>query len=247
MGDIPCGGLPQEGWMHYLPEADRVYIGSMYRCIQHITDEWFMRQYRVDGIESLELRTKFLLGDSTKKTVQTSLARQEKTNELKMALWDCYNTCAVAGSEVLREFFAHIEDAVRAQGVRTRSSLVFNDAFPRSLYETFLRDAEALRIFVNKAILSVADVYRSTLGVQVIQSREGKPWYNFLPVEMVIANELSKSSDNIRVMTITPGQSRLLAETGFVWHKGDIVSPDAKILKRGGGAGAGGARGAQQS
>jgi hypothetical protein len=238
MGDIPCGGLPQEGWMLYLPEADRTYISSMYRCIQHITDEWFMRQYRVDGIESLELRTKFLLGDSTKKTVQTALARQEKSNELKMALWDCYNTCAVAGSEVLREFFAHIEDAVRAQGVRTRGSLVFNDTFPRSLYETFLRDAEALRIFVNKTILSVADVYRSTLGVQVIQSREAKPWYNFVPVEMVIANEISKSSDNIRVMTITSGQSRLLAETGFVWHKGDIVSPDAKILKRGGGAGA---------
>jgi hypothetical protein len=254
MGDIPCGGLPNEGWITYLPKAERIYISSMYRCIQHITDDWFMRQYRVDGIESLELRTKFLLGDSTKKTVQTALARQEKSNELKMALWDCYNTCAVAGSELLREISAHIEGATRAQNIQARLLtdhiyLVFNDTFPRSLYEAFQRDAEALRIFVNKAILSVAEVYRSTTGVQVIQSREGKPWNNFVPVETVLANELSKDSNSIRVMTvsgeklsatdakgtITHGQSHLLAETGFVWYKGEIVLPDAKILKRGAG------------
>ncbi len=258
MGDIPCGGLPHEQLMYHLPKEEKAYVSYMYRCIQHITDDWFMRKYRVDGIESLELRTKFLLGDATKKAVQTALARQEKSNELKMALWDCYNTCAVAGSELLREFFAHIETAARAQNVQrtaavrpydrvTQPTVVFNDAFPRSLYETFHRDAEALRIFINKAILDVADVYRSITGVQVIQSYEGAQWRNFVPIETVLAHELQAKDkverhgflkESEKKGTITGEKSPLLAETGFVWHKGDIVKADAKALKRGGGAGA---------
>ncbi len=257
MGDIPCGGLPHEQLMYYLPKAEQAYVTCMYRCIQHITDNWFMRQYRVDGIESLELRTKFLLGDSTKKAVQTALARQEKSNELKMALWDCYNTCAVAGSELLREFFAHIETAVRDRGYNryynpTVTPVVFNDAFPRSLYETFHRDAEALRIFINKAILDVADVYRSTTGVQVIHSSGGKVWNSFVNLEHVLAIDL-EAKDKVerrgilkeadKKATITGEQSPLLAETGFIWHKGDIVSPDAKVLKRGAGTSASGGAG----
>lgn len=249
MGDIPCGGLPQEAWMFYLSNTERHYTSYMYRTISHITDRWFMDTYRVEGIQSLELRTKFLLGDSTKESVQTALARQEKSNELKTALWDCYNTCAVAGSELLREFFAHIEQAVRVQNVRDRGSLLFTEAFPRSLYETFYRDAEALRTFINKAIMDVAEVYRSTTNVCLIKPQ----WTNITSVEGVICEQYEshlessgqkvkyRGTTDISHKTITGTMSELLRSTGHVWYKGSVVAPDAKVLKRatssGGGAG----------
>lgn len=258
MGDIPCGGLPAETWQWYLSSTERVYVSNMYRIVSHITDNWFMSTYRVEGIQSLELRTKFLLGDSTKDTVQTALARQEKSNELKGALWDCYNTCAVAGSELLREFFAHIERAVPAEWlvrrdvhhrVNNTNTIVFGQHIPHAVFEDFSRDAEALREFINKSIMDVAEVYRSITNVNVIKSL----WTNITGVEGVISEEYeahmntsNKSLKGYRYFdishkTITGDMSKFLQATGHVWHKGSIVSPDAKVLKRsatsGGGAG----------
>ncbi len=247
MGDIPCGGLPAEMWLWALAGgAEREYISYMYRTIQHITDNWFMAMYRVEGIQSLELRTKFLLGDSTKEAVQTALGTQEKSNELKTALWDCYNTCAVAGSELLRELFFHIENAVptrlRAGEYLRTLNLSFGKQIPLDVWTRFETDAEALRMFINRSLLDVADVYRSIRNVQVI--RPG--WRNITSVESAISAEMTKHNiihHDISKKVITGEQSPLLKDTGFVWYKGSIVSPDAKVLKRGAATTGGGAGG----
>ncbi len=247
MGDIPCGGLPAEMWLWALTASHkREYISNMYRTIQHITDNWFMNMYRVDGIQSLELRTKYLLGDSTKESVQTALGTQEKINELKMALWDCYNTCAVAGSELLRELFLRIEIAVPT-GLRTlehllrRAGVEFGIQIPFEVWTQFETDAEALRLFINRSVLDVADVYRSIRNVQVI--RPG--WKTTTDVESQIRSDyVAKVYNNgfavdISKKVVTGEESPLLKETGFVWYKGSIVSPDAKVLKRGAAAASG--------
>lgn len=245
MGDIPCGGLPDQQLFQALTKDNNVPITllNMYRLIQHINDDWFMNQYR-GGIDALDLRTKFLLGDSTKAYVKTTMASREALSELKIALWDCYSTLLVAGSELLRRFADEIQRIMRLPGrnsrhvERTRDYYgymhnppywsvhpIVKEEFPEGVLDNFAREAEELRVFVNTSLLGVAEVYRNIKLCSVIRA-------NWICLHTL--NELSVSSDrgSIPLNSLTEFKGDFFEGTGYMWHKGDVVKVDAKLPAR---------------
>lgn len=243
MGDIPCGGLPNQDFFYNMASTIpvRIILVNLYRIVQHVNDDWYMRQYRVDGIDALDLRTKFLLGDAPKSSVQSTLATRENANELKLALWDCYSTLSVAGSELLRRFADEIQRIMRLPGRASRpvkraadrygrpvrywdEHPIFAEEFPEGLLDNYAREAEELRMFINTSLLGVAEVYRSVKQCNIIT----KNWQNISDIYVHLQQSAGPTDTN----TVTQFSDVVFKGTGYMWHKGDVVKADAKILTR---------------
>jgi hypothetical protein len=257
MGDIPCGGLPEQSYFNTMASTIpvRTTLNNLYRIVQHVNDDWFMRQYRA-GIEALDLRTKFLLGDTTKASVQTTLATREKVNELKIALWDCYSTLSVAGSELLRRFAEEIQRIMHLPGRGSRRQKttpvrgygyirtaywdehpILAEEFPEGFLDNYAREAEELRMFINTSLLGVAEVYRSAKQCNLIREN----WQNIMDIHTLLQLSAGPTDAN----TVTQFSGGIFEGTDYMWHKGDVVKADTKLPTRaprkkvtsGGGAG----------
>lgn len=100
IGDIPCGGIPSEWQMREF--STETEIMHMLRTLVHIERVEF-RNYRTDRVRNnSDLRIKYLNNEITEAYFKTTLQRREKDLEKKREILQVFNTCVVAGSDILR-------------------------------------------------------------------------------------------------------------------------------------------------
>lgn len=100
VGDIPCGGLPNDWQMR--PYFKDTEIMTAFRNFVHIERVEF-RNYRTDHIENnRDLRIKYLNNEITEDQFKKTLQKREKDVEKKGEILQILNTCVVVGSDILR-------------------------------------------------------------------------------------------------------------------------------------------------
>ena len=139
IGDIPCGGLPNQ-WMMRNFHKDR-YIMNAHRIFVHI-DGIELRNYRTNRIENnRDLRIKYINNEITEEQFKRTLQKREKDVEKKREILQVLNTCIVVGSDILRRLLSH------------------NDS------ETATKEIQELVTFTNESMVKISKLFNCVVPV----------------------------------------------------------------------------------
>lgn len=141
VGDIPCGGLPNDRQMR--PYFNNTAIMTAFRNFLHIERVEF-QVYRTDRIgNNRDLRIKYLNNEITEEQFKRTLQMREKHVEKKREILQVLNTCVVVGSEIMRKLVDENDE--------TKTT----------------REVAELRTFINESMTKISKMYNCVVPVFV--------------------------------------------------------------------------------
>jgi hypothetical protein len=169
VGDIPCGGVPDERFIWNLAKSpEKTLVSNMHRILTHITHIEIPNNNPENmQLDIVAVRTEYLLGEMSASHAKSILYNNEKRVNNRRVIYDILHTCVTVGSDLLRNIIAEIEEVMKLTNV-AREFKIYNNAVKNDNdglireWVSFKRACESLRLFINKSMIDAACVYKLT-------------------------------------------------------------------------------------